>query len=262
MGSSNLVPGRLTVARMRCKQWSCLYCAERNKRQWRAYLIDTLNKRFQGEKWCFVTLTAHPKAHITPAISLKNIKQVWDAVYDKLRYKFKRKLSYVVTFEQHKKGTYHLHALINIGGEYDGFNFEIDADLSRERTIAREKRHPLAVWLKEASVSSGGGPQVHITRVMARKTGVEHAGLVVGYIVKYISKMSEIASFPPRMRRICTTQDIGSPKSKGKSGFDWHRITRLTIPDVLRGKVYSLDLNRELERGDFDASGLYPPDDE
>ena len=262
MGSSDLVPGRLTVARMRCKQWGCSFCAEKNRLQWRAYLLDTLNKRFKDEKWCFITLTAHPKAHVTPALSLKNIKQVWDKIYDKMRYKYKRKLSYVITFETHKSGRYHLHALINLGMEYDEKDFEIDVGLSGKALIAREKRHPDCLWLKQASISSGGGPMVHLTRVRARDTGIEHAGLIVGYIIKYISKMAVITNWPPRARRIITTQDIGSPKKKGRSGFDWHVVKRLTVPDVLRGTVYSLDLNRAIELSDFDENGLYPPENE
>lgn len=262
MGSHEIVPGRLTIARMRCKQWSCAFCAERNKAQWRAYLLDTLNKRYRGEKWCFITLTAHKNAHVTPALSLKNIKQAWDKIYDKMRYRYKRKLSYVMTFEQHKSGRYHLHALINVGAEYDAHGFNIDDYLAGNALVAREKRHPECVWLKSAAVASGGGYMVHMTRVKARDTGTEHAGLVVGYIIKYISKMAVITNWPPRARRIITTQDIGSPKKKGKSGFGWHVIKRITIPDVLRGEVYSLDLNRPLERSDFDKTGLYPPEQE
>lgn len=262
MGSEKIVPGRLTIARMRCKQWSCAFCADKNRAQWRAFLIDTLNKRFAGEKWCFVTLTANPNAHITPAMSLKNIKQAWGKLYDKMRYRYKRKLSYVITFEAHKSGRFHLHALINIGAEYDAHGFYIADDLAGAALVRREKRHPECIWLKDASARSGGGYMVHMTRVKVRATGVEHAGLVVGYIVKYISKMSEIASFPPRARRIITTPDIGSPKTKGKSGFEWHVIKRVTIRDTLFREVYSLDLNRALARQDFDDGGLYPPDDE
>lgn len=262
MGSSDIVPGRLTVARMRCKQWDCDYCAIRNQRQWRAYLLDTLNKRFQGEQWCFITLTAHAKAHVTPAISLKNIKQAWDKIYDKMRYRYKRKLSYVITFEQHKSGRFHLHALINIGEDYDAKNFEIDASLGGQALKAREKRHPDCIWLKAVSVASGGGFMVHMSRIRDRATGAAHAGLVVGYILKYISKMAVITNWPKRARRIITTQDIGSPRKKGKSGFDWHVIKRITIPDINRGEVYSLDLNRPLARSDFDRLGLYPPEEE
>lgn len=262
IASDELVIGRVTLARMRCRKWSCPVCGPKNAQQWRAFLLDTFTKRMRDKRWVFVTLTAHQNAHISPEMSLKNLKQVWDKLYDRLRYKTGRALSWVMVYERHKSGRFHLHMLVDLGEEYDAYHFLISPDLDRAAKIKREKRHPLCIWLKEMSIKNGGGKIVHMTRIKEGDTSLDNVRLAVGYVTKYFTKAVEFPDFPERMRRIGSSRDIGSPRTKGKSGFKWYVKRYIALGEIERIEHYSLDKNGPLERADFDEWGFYPPEHE
>lgn len=253
--SDDYKQGYRTIVRLACKMWGCPYCGPRNAINWRAYLLDRFNKAFKHEEWCFYTITAHKKAHLTPRTSLLNLQQVWKKLYDRLRRHFKGvKLQYVRVFEVHKSGRFHMHFLLNVGHNYDKHAFVIKDKLD-------EFRHPECVWLRVACTQLGGGWRVHIRRVWDASLGTANVGLVVGYLLKYISKQLVDMDIPKHQRRIQTSRKIGSPATNAQGRGTWVHMREIPVSMVKTAEKPILDLSTGeiLTVASFEGEGYYPP---
>lgn len=174
----------------RCKVWSCKPCAAKNARIWIARIINGVNKMDTVNSWHMFTLTAHEKWR--KSASVKNLRQGWKKLYNRIRYKFKTNY-YVKVWEMHEDSTFHLHGLI-------------DAVIPTK-------------WLKDNARQCGMGYQVDIHPV-------ENAGQVAGYICKYFLKSQENVSderqFPRGLRRIEVSRNwLPLPKIEPLISFDW-----------------------------------------
>lgn len=246
--------GYITLVRISCKQWGCPCCAQRNARNWRAYLLDTFNKRFGHEKWCFLTITAHRKAHVTPEMTVKNLQQVWKKLYDRLLRRYgKESMNYVRVFEQHSSGRFHMHILLSCGEAYDKHAFVI-------RRNTDEFRHPECRFLRMACAELGGGWRVHIRRVWDDKARSSNVGLVVGYILKYMGKSMANFKFPKFQRRIQTSRKIGSPATNAKGVGTWKHVREIGISYLREAKKKIVDMTtgEVLTERSFDGESYYP----
>lgn len=161
--------GTLYKMRGACGLWSCRVCGAMNGRKWLARILEHINHHTDRPRWYFVTITAHPKWHTSPEASVKNIRQGWKKLYNRLRRKYGVS-EYVKVWEFHKDGTFHLHLLIG-------------------RKVGQR-------WLKDNSVGCGMGYIAHESRV-------KNAGQVAGYAAKYLLKSFDFAHlYPKGMRRI------------------------------------------------------------
>ena len=245
-----------TLVRIQCKQWDCPCCRQRNEARWRAHLLEVLNKRLPGKQWCFLTITANPKLHKwSPEITIRNLQEVWKKLYDRLLRRYgKESMEYVRVFEPHKSGKFHMHILLACGEMYDKAEFVI-------RSKKDEFKHPECLWLSATCAELGGGWRVHITRVHEHRTGRSNAGLVTGYILKYMGKNFGGFPFPKHQRRICTSRRIGSPAtaSKGQGVWiykreiskDYVRLAQKPILDMTTGEI--------LTERSFEDEFYYPP---
>jgi len=179
-------------------------------------------------------------------------------MYDKLRHLGGGRLSYVMVYETHKSGSFHVHALVSLGEQYDLHGVEIAEGLSRQEKVKAEKKHPFCRWLKKKAVDAKAGWVCHATRIQEGPTGGDNARLAVGYISKYFTKGSRGLAMPKRWRRLGASQDIGSPKTKGKGGFTW-AVRHAVLPaDTKRIDHYLINEGRLLEPSDFGDTGMYP----
>lgn len=259
IASWDFKPGFLSIARMRCRQWDCEYCAVKNADMWRAHLLHTFCEIMTEERWVFVTLTVPPWAHKKPVnVSLELLKKSWGKMYDKLRYLNGGKLKYVLVFETHASGVFHVHALCNLGDVYDAHGVTINYALPHEERIQAEKEHPFCVWLKEKATDVKLGWVCHATRIKEGSTGKDNARLAVGYITKYFSKAVTEVVLPKRARRICTSRDIGSPRSKSKKEFSWALKPAFNWRSAKVTPIWLISEDRILGPGDFGDDGYYP----
>lgn len=252
--SEDYKSGYTTLVRIRCQMWSCPDCGPLNAQRWRAYLLERFNKAFGHAQWCFFTITAHRDAHKSGALAtLKNLQRAWKRLYDRLLRKFGKGLQYVRVFEQHKSGRYHMHFLLDVGTHYDAYNFSI-------RTPLDEFRHPLCKWLRNTMAQLGAGWRSHIRRVWDDVGRTANVGLVVGYIMKYMSKNMTIMEFPKHQRRIQTSRKIGSPDTAAKGQGTWMHM-REVPKDILRASKPVLDMSTGeiLTEASFEGESYYPP---
>jgi len=255
MFSDDYKMGYRTVVRLSCKMWACPYCGPRNAVNWRAYLLDRFNKTFGHEEWCFYTITAHKNAHVTPRLSLLNLQQVWGKLYHRLKRRFKNvDLQYLRVFETHASGRFHMHILLNVGHAYDGHEFLIRSKLD-------EFRHPECKWLRVAVSQLGGGWRCHIRRVWDDSARTANVGLVVGYVLKYISKQMVDMDFPKHQRRIQTSRKIGSPATNASGRGTWIHAREIPLSMVKGAKkpVVDMSTGEVLTELSFEGEHYYPP---
>lgn len=247
--------GFITLVRVSCKMWNCPCCREKNARNWRAYLLDTFNKRLGHEHWCFFTITAHKNAHNHSAeMTIRNLQQVWKPLYDRLRRFYNKRLEYVRIFERHASGRFHMHILINVGLEYDKAGFVI-------RGKTDEFRHPHNRWLRMACAELGGGWRCHIRRVWDDQKRSTNVGLVVGYILKYMGKDMASFAFPKHQRRVQTSRNIGSPARNAKGVGTWVHKREIGQTYLVEAKRQIVDMTTSeiLTIRSFEGEAYYPP---
>jgi len=213
------------VARLRCKMWSCDYCATQNRLIWRAHMIDVINRL--GGVWSFLTVTAHPNAH-KAAKSLLNLRQGLDKLMKRLRRKY-GDFEYIRVYERHKSGQFHAHIIARI-------NDESDKDAKK--------------WLKANSAECGMGHQADFQTIRVRDDATA-GGLVAAYVCKYLTKDAQnLGDMPKNLRRIQTSRGIGVPRNPesdkdwkyAPKGVSWQdRAAVLDLYDVSTGEHIGMD---------------------
>lgn len=223
----------MLVARARCKQWDCDYCARINQRMWRGYLNNRIAKI--GGDWSFMTLTAHPSAH-KHGWTLANLRDAWKPVYDAIRYlrREQKPIEYIRLFEQHKTGEYHIHCLWRLW-------------------LPTPFRH--MDWLSDTAAKNGLGWRVDWRQI---ERGTE-AQKVAMYITKYMTKDAQgMMNMPKGLRRIQTSQGIGAMKPVG-SADEWRLRSGIYSEDVRdHDKVIDVSTGELITEQYFKWNWIYP----
>jgi len=237
-------PDAHLIAHARCKMWSCEYCAEMNRRQWRARIYNA-SAQLEEKKWSFITITAHSKCR-TEEASLKNLRTHWEALRKRLKRRY-GKFHFVRVYEKHKSGAYHIHALLN---------FEFD-DLYKTRRKRKDGSPVFASRIIDDYVrgrqrtKDGGikrdrnGKEIpaNLPKAASRRLGyIHHAENMQSaqgaskYITKYMTKGDDRMALG--IRRIQCSQ--GFPKSEAEEQkYKWS----------VYEEVLSSDLDRAMREG-------------
>lgn len=173
--------------RGQCGLWSCPVCGAKNGKRWLARMLHGMNT-LKRRNWFILTITAHEKWRGREA-SVKNIRQGWKKLYNRMRRKYKQ-TSYVKVWEFHEDGSFHLHIIYG-------------------RKVGKR-------WLKDNSRQCGMG-------YMVDSSASKNPGMVAGYAAKYLLKSFEFADkYPSGMRRIEVSRDWPQlPELGGTDDYAW-----------------------------------------
>ena len=263
-------PQNALLARARCKQWSCAYCAEINKRMWRARIFHAAETLAEWD-WSFITITAHSKARSARA-SLDNLKSHWSALRKRLKRKY-GSFHFVRVYERHNDGAYHLHALLNVhfddikirtsrGGKETPYSAQIDEyvrriDRDKNGKRRRNKDGTYKLMKLPAGAKLGLGYYTHAENMRSAR------GAAV-YVSKYLTKdTGEIEKYT---RRIQTS--IGFPKLPNEaSEYEWslHREFSEYDAEMIAWRhgreIYDVGQKRRITTDDFELGTLRPPNE-
>lgn len=239
ISASDIQSNTTLLAHMRCKMWSCEYCAAKNRLIWRAHIIDTINRLSSDDHetygamrdWTFITLTSHRKMRGEQA-SLKCLREGWKKLYDRIRRKYGRehRVEYIRVWELHKDGTYHNHAIIGA--------------------------HIETRWLQDNAAECGMGYKTDAQNI------VGHPGRVAAYITKYMTKA--IGEYTKGLRRVQGSKAF-SLSDKQETKYDWRYMGFYSAVDLLNdlqttSAVYDLTYKRVLTLDDMGETGYYEPE--
>lgn len=169
------------VIRSACKQWNCPSCGARNTKYWIAKIVNGMN--VLGGQWYFVTITAHESDRTSDG-TIKNLRQGWTKLYDRLRNKF-GKFDYFKVFEPHEDDAFHLHLFVNVQIPYT------------VKELANGEKDYKCKWLKDAARASDMGYIADYQPLRSPAGGAY-------YLAKYLTKSIGVGGhdWPKNLRRV------------------------------------------------------------
>jgi glutaredoxin len=251
------------LTRLRCKKWSCPYCAWVNRAVWLKRIFQYIESDGQEIDWYFITLTASSKDH--------KAHSTIDAMQSHLSKLIKRMrranhyddMPYIRVYEKHDSGEYHAHMLIqwSLKKDWDDYNAK------------REKRKPRKwspkTWLKTNAKECGLGYMADWQKVEVKydadfmdKNGnrpnptEQGTRQVVMYIMKYMTKenMDIVESEKgANVRMIQASQHI-KPLQQEKTQ-DWQVLGDYSVTDwfIDDRNMLDLQIDRQLQPSDFNS---------
>lgn len=253
------IPDKIALVRLRCKMWDCEYCSKKNRAIWFMHLQKRLPEI--SSDWHFVTLTAHSHSHESGK-TLEACQRGVDLLLKRIRWL--SKVSYVRVYEKHESGAIHAHLIIH--GLPDRVYYEIAKNGGKKWSTglpsnwhAPLKIHRWAIksWLKKSSQEVGMGYIVDIQKIAG------DVNKAINYVLKYMSKDLQSGFDKKGLRRIATSQDVGSPKPE--SEYTWHLTNHITPMDLAlaardKREIYDLSTNHRVTLDDFEFVNVYPPE--
>jgi len=236
--------------RLRCKQWSCEFCAKKNQSIWAAFLIDKLPE--VADDWRLITLTAHEHLR-SAAMSLKNIRENIDRLLKRIRRVF-GEIEYVRVYEKHPTSeARHAHLIMSglspwvaIGASAKHQPMAVAYQNERQRFSTWS----LKTWFKKVARECGMGYMVDVSEA------VSHTGGVVSYVVKYLTKSQQDLG-EKGLRHVQTSRGIGSPKPS--SDHTWKVVSFVTPRDFTAGQtVVDLQTGEAIPPDYWNDCDVYP----
>jgi hypothetical protein len=180
------------------------------------------------EELLFVTLTFDRKRYRDAGEAWRSCRVAWKRFRDLLAYRYakgegrarsKQDLVYVQTWEQHKDGWPHVHALV--------WSKAMASDVRRRGSYSRDVRgalRPIWRWVAQvarpAAISSGFGPILDV------QFPEKERGALAGYLVKIAAELTGCAKkdqtpvlAPKGFRRIRSTPKFLEPARISKHEF-------------------------------------------
>lgn len=234
------------IIRLRCKQWSCEYCAKENQSMWRNHLLKTMTPL--SDHWTMLTVTCMGQDH-RDMVTLKRLMQNFDRLMKRLQRAYKR-FEYVRVYEQHKSGEFHMHVLCGFECQSTIDEWCYD-DQGREKYVGKHYQDMLA------HVMACELGEIFDCKPIVDNSGTSQSSVyAVRYISKYLTKAVG-ATMPKGTRRIQTSQKIGSPKIT--SSLEWTMKSGVFIDDIETQNWYDMQKQgAKITYDDFVKSHVYP----
>lgn len=246
-------PKEAIFTRLRCKQWACPSCAQKNASIWRAFLKERLPD--VSQTWWLLTLTAHPNTTDAQS-SLSNLRKNIERILKRAKRVFDR-ISYVRVFERHPTSQ-RIHAHFIISGLLPFVTRgRSKRGIEAFRGISVREGHKgtwsVKTWFKKTSHSCDIG---HICDVRPLVGDIVQAVL---YVCKYLTCAQQELNCKG-LRHVQTSRDIGSPKTGEEN--TWNTAAYI-IPKMFNPNTKITDLNTGfvIDNNHWEKHSFYPHED-
>lgn len=238
--------------RLRCKQWSCEYCANKNRQIWQAFLSGQLP--IVADNWWMVTLTAHSRMRSQEA-SYKNLQRGIDVIMKRIR-RIWSDVNYVRVFEKHPTSdALHAHLLVSNLTPFiiPGCNKNLQPSFCG--VLVREGHKgvwSIRTWLKKTAQECQIGYQAEVEECRNE--------FAVWYVCKYLSKANQQIDVKG-LRHVSTSHRVGSPSVEG--GYSWEVGNFITTMDLSKGEnIRDIQTGNSISYNLLAQMGVYPPEAE
>lgn len=238
--------------RLRCKQWSCEFCATRNAWLWREHLKQRLPE-ISGE-WWLITFTANENTR-TRAQSMANIRDHLDRLFKRVRRVFGA-IEYVRVYERHPTSeAVHAHLIMSGIAPYVALGYSAKLKPMAIGVLNRNARNGIwsvKTWFKINARECKMGYMVDVQLIDGEP---ERA---IWYVTKYLTKSLQDLH-EKGLRHVQTTKGIGSPELEKQSG--WETGAYITTYTFEAGtKVIDLNTGFVIDNDFWEIKGFYPDD--
>lgn len=241
-------------SRLRCKQWSCPFCAKRNQWEWRNWLLKRLPE-VSGD-WWILTLTANSqtRGHWQ---SLDNIRKHLDAFFKRVKRVF-GEIQYVRVYEKHPTSqAIHCHIIISGVTPFVALGYSAKLQPMAFGVIARTGRNgvwAIKTWVKKTAMALKMGYIADIQKIEGEPQRA------VWYVTKYLTKAQEKLHIKG-LRHVQVTKGIGSPKY-ADNDLVWCTAAYVTASMVgEKTKMTDLNTGAIIDQNFWEGHGFYPNED-
>jgi len=247
-------PKEALFTRLRCKQWDCEYCAEKNAKTWQYWLVEKLPNI--SDDWYLVTLTAHSKTRTT-LDSLMNLRNNTEALIKRVKRVWGNDIEYARVYERHPTSeAIHAHFIMTGITPY-----VVNVCSVKLRPMAigvtERKGHvgtwSAKTWFKKNAQELHMGYMADVKRLQGNPRDVAF------YVTKYLTKDQQ-AFRVPYLRHVQVTQGIGSPEFEHT--YEWTPVSYITSRTFQAGtRVLDLDTGKVIDNNFWEHTGFYPDSD-
>lgn len=242
------------LTRLRCKKWTCDYCADKNARAWQYWLIKRLPE--VSTDWFLVTLTAHSQKR-TEVQSFLNLRDNIDALIKRVRRTFGTEIEYVRVYERHPSSeAIHVHFIMSGITPY-----VVPGCSSKLRPmyvgVTTRKGHrgtwSVKTWFKMTCFDLKMGYMADVKQL----NGTPEAAAF--YVTKYLTKDLQSVHIP-HLRHVQVTQGIGKPEFE--KNYTWTPASYITSTtfDEPNTQITDLDTGFVVNNNWWEHTGFYPND--
>lgn len=246
-------PKEALFTRLRCKQWSCDFCAKKNASIWRAHLKERLPN--VSQEWWLLTLTAHRNTK-TGQGSIANIRQNLERLLKRAKRVFGH-LEYVRTFERHPSSNrIHAHLIVSGLSPYVAIGSSVKNRPVAFGVTKRDTRNgvwSVKTWFKINAQECKIGMIADVRLIEGEPL------FAVLYVCKYLTKAQQDLHIKG-LRHVQTTRAIGGPKTEGE--LDWTTAPYI-VPTMFAPNASIVDLNtgEVIDNQYWEIHNFYPYDD-
>lgn len=242
------------MTRLRCKQWSCPYCADKNARTWQYWLIKRLPE--VSPDWWFVTLTAHSNKR-TELQSLMNLRDNIDRLIKRVRRVFGLPIEYVRVFEVHPTSeAVHVHFVMSGLTPFVVNGFSVKHQPMALGVMTRKGyagTWSVKTWFKKICQELKMGYIADVQKIEGDQAKVAF------YVTKYLTKEQGKISVP-YLRHVQVTTAIGKPVfDENHTWTPASYITSRTF-DEPNTRITDLDTGFIVDNNWWEHTGFYPDD--
>ena len=247
-------PKGAVFTRLRCKQWTCDFCAAKNASIWRMHLKEKLPEI--SDTWYLVTLTA-PEDKRGRLESLESIRSGIDALIKRIRRVWGNDIEYVRVYEKHpSSNAIHAHMVMSGITDFVQNGFSVKHRPMSIGVINRKSRHgvwAVKSWFKINCRSLGMGYMADVQKIMDNVIGV------MWYVTKYLTKDLQGIDVP-YLRHVQTTRGIGAPGFKEGHGWNVAMFieARMFPPNA---RITDLNTGEIIDNNYWERHGYYPIED-
>lgn len=247
-------PKEALLTRLRCKQWSCDYCAEKNAKMWQYWLIKRLPE--VSQEWWFMTLTA-PRDKRTTHESFKALRDNIDRLIKRMRRVFGEGIEYARVFEKHTTSeAIHVHFIICGLAPYvvPGCSAKLqEMYLGVLNRTSHRGVWSLKTWIKKTCKAVGMGEIADIQRFIGP------VALAAYYVSKYLTKAQQQLNVA-YLRHVQVTEGIGKPEFD--KHYEWTPASYITARtfEEPNTRVTDIDNGRVIDNNYWEVTGYYPDD--
>lgn len=244
-------PKEAVMTRLRCKQWSCVYCRQKNAAIWYMHLKTRLPD--VSSEWWLLTLTAN---ELTRSLteSLANIREKIDALMKRIRRVWGH-IEYVRVYERHPTSeAVHAHFIISGLTPFVVNGFSVKHRPMAIGVLTRKGRNgiwAIRSWLKI------NARELHLGYMADVKLIVGDALSPIRYVCKYLFKDQDIDVM--YLRHVQVTDGIGSPPALESK--EWKTALFLEMRMFEAGtKITDLNTGEIIDNDYWEHDRLYPLD--
>lgn len=240
--------------RLRCKQWSCEYCAGVNAKMWRGHLANRLPEISQN--WAFLTLTA-PADKREKHTSLAAIRDNIERLMKRMKRVFGA-IEYVRVYERHPASkAIHAHLIVSGVTPYVVNGASIKHVPQTIGVFQRSKYNCWAAksWFKKIAVEVDMGYILDLQFI-----GAGEYGRVIHYISKYMTKSQQDIGVKG-LRHIQVSRAIGSPHPETGEPLFW-QVGSYIAAEFFAPNTKITDLNTGfiIDNNYWETTTMYPHD--